>query len=169
MPFVDQYGLPCPPPALRPDGPSHFVLTEDARYVGREDDWPIEEGFRTDGASIPHLLRWFIDRFGAHTAAALVHDKLCDLIRKRRTRITRRDADGVFRRILREEKVEWHVRWLMWAAVRVGCGFEGGMSGKEALQLLACLPAGLLLVVLSLGPLLGRCLSRVAGWLGPKD
>ncbi len=167
MPFVNTAGFSCDPPALRPDGPTHFVLVEDARYRGwKGDEWDIEAGFRTDGASIPTVLRWFIDRFGAHSAATLVHDKLCALDRKRKGP-GRRHTDGIFRRILREEGVEWHVRWMMWAAVRVGCGFEGGMSRKEALQLAACMPAGLLIVVLSIGPVIGRCLSRLVGWAVP--
>ena len=75
--------------------------------------------FRTDFASVPRVVTWLIPRYGRYTKAAILHDYLCD-VEVRRETITRADADGVFRRALRELGVAFLRRWLMWAAVRLG-------------------------------------------------
>jgi hypothetical protein len=79
----------------------------------------IPEGFETDLASVPKLLWWLIppfdDRF---LIAALVHDFLYR-VEVPAGKISRSDADGVFRRLMRLHGVPRLQRSLMWAAVRL--------------------------------------------------
>lgn len=124
MPFLTE-------PAIRRDGPRFWRLTEDLVYRGKHETWVIPAGFHTDLASIPRPFRAYFDQAGEHTRAAILHDYLCRPERRIdpvtgleviAPPVSRSDADGVFRRVLREDGVELHRRWVMWAAVRVGSG-----------------------------------------------
>lgn len=83
----------------------------------------VHENDRTDLASVPPFLWGVIASYGNHTMPALLHDRLCDDARKqpRGVRLAeRRDADEVFRTMLRDEAHLGAVtRWIMWAAVRL--------------------------------------------------
>ena len=79
-----------------PDGERHRVTPEG---VGK-----------TDLASVPSILWWFVASYGRQTRAALVHDELID-------QIERHDADWVFRRALADSGIGWARRWLAWSAV----------------------------------------------------
>jgi hypothetical protein len=67
-----------------PDGERHHVTPEG---VGK-----------TDLASLPSILWWFVASYGRQTRAALVHDQLID-------QIERHDADWVFRRALADSGI----------------------------------------------------------------
>ena len=62
----------------------------------------------------------------------MLHDWLLD---KEKPPVSRIDADGIFRRALRELGVPFLRRWIMWAAVRLGgWGKQPGFDGiREAL------------------------------------
>jgi hypothetical protein len=79
-----------------PDGERHQVTP---KGVGK-----------TDLASVPSILWWFVASYGRQTRAALVHDQLID-------QIERHDADWVFRRALADSGIGWARRWLAWSAV----------------------------------------------------
>lgn len=98
-----------------------WVLLKDLEYEGGMQTFTVPKGFITDLATVPSALRspTGINPFGAYTRAAVVHDfLLVSEIPARR--VTSRDADGIFRRIMREEGTPFVTRWLMWAAVRLG-------------------------------------------------
>ena len=95
------------------------VVVEDyTRYIK---DFPIviPAGFRTDGASIPLVLRPFFERYGKNTEAAVVHDYLYSKFND--TGINRELADKIFLFILKENGVSLRVRKMMYKAVRM-CG-----------------------------------------------
>ena len=77
----------------------------------------VHEG--TDFASVPRAFAWFIPRYGRYTKAAILHDYLCR-VAVPAGRISRIDADGIFRQAMRELGVPFLRRWIMWAAVRLG-------------------------------------------------
>ena len=118
----------------RPAGEAcEWELLADLVYVGSRDKFIVPKGFKTDFASIPRLFQNLIPKNGRHDAAAIVHDYLyrCQpfvTIRMSQTvtfsvthdRITRLEADGVFRRILKELGVGYFRRSLMYRAVRLG-------------------------------------------------
>ena len=75
----------------------------------------------TDFASVPGLFTWLVPRYGRFTKAAILHDFLCDEAKE--GRFIRSQADGIFRRVMRELGVGFIRRWVMWAAVRLGSGW----------------------------------------------
>jgi hypothetical protein len=56
--------------------------------------------------------------YGRYTRPAILHDYLCCL--SSRGEFQRVQADGLFRKSMRELDVAFLKRWLMWAAVRIG-------------------------------------------------
>lgn len=75
-------------------------------------------GFTTDFASIPRMLWPLLPPTGAYGKAAVVHDWLYRQHQIGGTRITRREADRIFRDAMADLGVRWSLRWLMWSAVR---------------------------------------------------
>lgn len=130
-----------------------WELREPLVYEGRDESFSIHIGFTTDFASVPTVLVWLIPRYGVYTKAAILHDFLCcdD------AGVSRADADGVFRRALRELGVSVVRRWMMWAAVRLQSRLTGATWRHVALWLVVTLPS---LVVLALPALV------VTVWLG---
>ena len=92
-------------------------------YEGAVENFVVPAGFITDFATVPRFMRWLVGSYGPYTRAAILHDWLLvsEIPAKR---ITSRDADGIFRRVMKEEEVRFGLRWLMWAAVRVAALFN---------------------------------------------
>ncbi len=150
--------MPFPAPLDLRHMPGAFYLTiSPFPYVGARDRWTVPAGFRTDLTSVPRACRWLIDVGGDHAPAAVQHDYLC-----RAALITytyddaedvvaappnRSDIDGIFRRLLDELRVSAPRRWLMWAAVRVGCGMQNATPMDWYLVLLIGMPAVLFLLL----------------------
>lgn len=106
-------------PIVAPAGAGRWYLTEPLVYQGARKKFTVPEGFVTDFASVPGFMLWLIPRDGLHTMSAILHDWCCtEGIRS--GAISSRDADGLFRRCLREAGVPPIRRWLMWAGVRLG-------------------------------------------------
>lgn len=162
MPFIG-------PVVLRLTDEGRWRLAQDVAYRGLRDEYLVQRGFSTDGASVPRIVRWLREPFNAKTLrAALVHDYLWGEHRAGRL-VSRRDADGLFRRILREEGVPFLERWVMWAAVRIGDGFEGGMSAREWLAFTALLLGpGLLVVLASVLPAIVLGVFWLLRWVLPR-
>jgi hypothetical protein len=96
-----------------------WALVDDLVYRGRWERFVVPAGFRTDFASVPRVVTWLVPRFGAYTLAAILHDWLCrEGIDS--GAVTSREADGIFRRVMRESGVPVLRRWMMWAGVRWG-------------------------------------------------
>jgi uncharacterized protein DUF1353 len=88
-------------------------------YTGERDTVTVEVGQETDFASVPRVFVWFLPRYGRYTKAAILHDHLWrDLASTGQMDFI--DADGMFRRAMRELEVPFLKRWIMWAAVRWG-------------------------------------------------
>src|SRR5262245_24845797 len=92
-----------------------WELVEPLRYVGNNDRFLVPDGFRTDFASVPRVFVWLIPKYGRYTKAAILHDFLCE--ESKAGRFDRDDADGLFRRAMRELGVPFLRRWIMWGAV----------------------------------------------------
>ena len=93
-----------------------FELFSDYVYRTKEYLIKVPKGFVTDYASVPKLLRIIILPYGKHSGASVVHDWLysskCDM------EISREKADKIFLEILKEEKINFLLRTLMYIAVR---------------------------------------------------
>jgi hypothetical protein len=96
-----------------------WSLEEELVYQGRTERFVVPRGTLTDFASVPRVFAWLVPKYGLFTAAAVLHDHLVRVERPA-GRISAVDADGLFRRAMRELGVPFLVRWFMWAAVRIG-------------------------------------------------
>ena len=114
-------GVPFDTPSLsvRRASDQLWEVLEPLVYHGNRDTFVVPAGFRTDFASVPRLVVWLIPRFGRYTLAAVLHDWLVTTGLDSGA-VSSRDADGLFRRVLREQGVPPLRRWLMWAGVRWG-------------------------------------------------
>ncbi|CCG02967.1 DUF1353 domain-containing protein [Blastococcus saxobsidens] len=133
----------------------HWGVVEPLVYRGTRDRFVVPAGFRTDFATVPRVVVWLVPRFGRYTAAAILHDWLCTVGIESGV-VTAREADGVFRRVLRESGVPVVRRWLMWCGVRWGAfadpvrgtGWWRSAPGVLAISLMAApvvVPPGLLI------------------------
>jgi hypothetical protein len=126
MPFADS-----PFTVTRVD-PVRWCLVDPLVYQGQRQSFRIPAGFVTDFATVPWWVQSLIPRTGSWTLAAVLHDWLCtELARWHSYRlptpflvqvvpVNARDADGLFRRVLREEGTDVVRCWLMWTGVRWG-------------------------------------------------
>jgi hypothetical protein len=96
-----------------------WVTLEPLVYQGETQRFVVPKGQRTDFASVPRPFVWFLPRYGRYTKAAVLHDYLWSEAVPAGL-LSRADADGIFRRAMRELKVPFLRRWIMWAAVRWG-------------------------------------------------
>jgi hypothetical protein len=97
-----------------------YRLTEDLVYEGRDEVFTVSAGFRTDLASVPQFLTWLVPVAGLQDRAAIVHDYFCTGLERGKPVVSARDADGIFRRMLRELGVPTVRRWLFFTGVRWG-------------------------------------------------
>jgi len=106
-------------PSVRQLDDRNWRVIDGLTYRGNVDEFVVPAGMHTDFASVPRVVVWFLPRYGRYTRAAILHDYLwCYRVADGEERITRRDADGLFRRVMRELEVPFLRRWIMWAAVR---------------------------------------------------
>jgi hypothetical protein len=105
-----------------------WEVVEPLVYRGRSDTFVVPAGFRTDFATVPRPVVWLIPRFGRYTLAAVLHDWLVTDGLAAGV-VSARDADGLFRRVLRELDVPPVRRWLMWTGVRWGSAASGRWTG----------------------------------------
>ena len=93
-----------------------FELFSDYVYKTKEYLIKVPKGFVTDYASIPKLFRTVVLPYGKHSGVSVVHDWLyssnCNLD------VSREKADKIFLEILKEEKVNFLLRIVMYIAVR---------------------------------------------------
>jgi hypothetical protein len=153
---------------------NRWALVDELMYQGRWERFVVPAGFRTDFATVPRPVTWLVPRFGAYTLAAILHDWL--ITEGIRTgAVTSRQADGLFRRVMRESGVPVLRRWLMWAGVRWGAlateqrrsGWVFSAPGVLAISVLAApvvLPPALAIVP---GLLVFALAERLVGVVAP--
>ena len=96
------------------------TLVAPLAYQGKVDYWVVPSGFRTDFASVPQVAMWLFPSLGKYTRAAVLHDWFCKHLAIGDSVVSARDADAIFRRVMREAHVGFCSRWLMWTGVRWG-------------------------------------------------
>jgi hypothetical protein len=99
--------------AVVEDG-DYWRLLDPLVYDGARDRFVVPAGFRTDFASVPRVLTWLVPRTGRHNRSAVLHDWLC-----RQPDVSRKDADGIFLRTLRELGVSEGRARVMYLGVRL--------------------------------------------------
>ena len=116
----------------------NWKVKEPFSYTGSKETFSIPAGADTDFASIPRVFVWFLPRYGRYTLAAILHDYLWRRLASAGA-MEYIDADGMFRRAMRELDVPFLQRWIMWAGVRWGALCKrGGRRGwwREAWRVL---------------------------------
>ena len=114
MPFVGESN-----PLVEQVGDRDWEVAKPLIYRGQTDEFTVPAGMPTDFASVPRVFVWFLPRYGRYTKAAILHDYLWRYrVGDPSQPVTRRDADGLFRRVMRELGVPFLRRWIMWTAVR---------------------------------------------------
>jgi hypothetical protein len=163
------------PLSVRHELGEDWLLLEPLVFEGRDEYFVIRKGFRTDFASIPRPVRWLIDTAGANSEPGVLHDAVWR--ESKRTdrdppRVDPWDADGLFRRALRESGATAITRALMWIAVRAAAIVAGrvGRNGPSApvkgLQLVVMALVGAVAIgVPSAVALVGRAFYWVIEWL----
>jgi hypothetical protein len=116
MPFVQDYV------AVKSNQDGSWKLLEPLEYKGSKECFVTDPDFCTDFASVPRAVQWLIPSTGQYTLAAVMHDWFC-VWGISRGIVSARDADGLFRRMMRELGVPPIRRWMMWAGVRWGAIF----------------------------------------------
>ena len=138
--FVDPDSQKPAQIVLRQVDKKTFVLGSSLRYTGnpgiegipaaaltlRPED--LGPGCETDLASVPTALQWFLSRYGIHTPAALLHDRLTGA--PGLDGVTEPQADRFFRFMLQALGVPWLRRWMMWAAVALRTRWKSGPLRK---------------------------------------
>lgn len=152
---------------LRQIDPVHFELVEGFRYVGPAGSWTVtpEDLPRTDLASIPWFLGWFVSRYGAHTLAALLHDHLVSSGDRLDPPVARHVADDVFREALDGLGVPFVRARIMWAAVAFATRWLSLVARLALLVWLAAALTGITALVWS--ALTFHPVVFVAALLGP--
>ena len=107
---------------VRSTDDDRWTVVEPLVYRGRDQAFVVPRDFETDFATVPRAVVWLIPRFGRYTLPAILHDWLITEGLRQRV-VSPRDADGIFRRSMRELGVPVVRRWLMWTGVRWGALF----------------------------------------------
>ncbi len=149
-----------------------WELQRDLVYEGNYDHFLVPTGFETDFASVPRMFWWLLPRTGRWTKAAVLHDFLWREAKK--GNISFCDADGIFRRVMRELGVGYLRRRLMWAAVRWAGGvLKCGWKQLLLVVLITLLALPLLVPAIVVSVFLGAFwllalvvywIRRVLGW-----
>lgn len=113
-------------------GDEQWTVWESFSYTAGRDTFIVPRGMCTDFASVPRPVVWYLPRYGPYTLAAIVHDHLWRDLAANGS-LSYADADGIFRRAMRELDVPFFHRWVMWGAVRWGALVKpGGREGWGA-------------------------------------
>ena len=149
-----------------------WELTQPLVFEGKKQYFIIKSGFRTDFASIPKPVRVLLDNAGDNSEAAVLHDAAWrESQRRSNPRIDPWDADGLFRRALRETGATALSRGLMWTAVRLAAVVKGRWGSPPSKSLMLLQAIGLLVLgVPIVGPpalaaAVGLTIYWVVSWL----
>jgi hypothetical protein len=123
----------CTPLTVRHEVGEEWQLLDPLVFEGGTDYFVMRRGFRTDFASIPRPVRWLFDTAGANSEPGVLHDAVWRESKRddgKPPRVDPWDADGLFRRALRESGATAITRALMWIAVRA-VAIAGGRFGRR--------------------------------------
>ena len=109
-----------------------FLVQAPILFTWRGVRYRINEGFRSDLASVPWWGRWFMGHAGRHQVGAVLHDaahvasrkaKILDLWDVRQAKwvpaqLSRLDADRLFYDFMQLGLTTWHQRTVAYLAVR---------------------------------------------------
>ncbi len=123
-------------------GKDYWRVTQPFKfYVGERSQnvWAyVPAGFLTDGATAPRLFWAIIPPWGDYGQAAVLHDILCETLtltrNEQKITITRKQADDIFYEAMKAAGVNWAIRSLIYAAVRVYAWTGWGRNEEKLAQ-----------------------------------
>jgi hypothetical protein len=121
------------PLSVRHEVGEEWRLLDPLVFEGRDDYFVMRKGFKTDFASIPRPVRWLFDTAGTNSEPGVLHDAVWRESKRddgKLPRVDPWDADGLFRRALRESGATAMTRALMWIAVRA-VAIAAGRFGRS--------------------------------------
>ncbi len=131
-------------------GLEHLGLTDAAwSQLRRLDPSDLDD---TDLASIPPPMRWWVNTYGVHTPAALIHDRFIGGTLP--GGVTEQHIDRYFRFMLDDAGLPIGKRWIMWSAVALRTRWKSG--GAKAWSVV-------LWLVLALGGFSGMIWAAATG------
>lgn len=96
------------------DGTGRSELTKDLVYIADDGTaYVVRKGFKTDLASIPRFLWWFLPPLGNYKSAAILHDLNCET-----DDLTRKDGDKLLWESMKYSNIKLWKRIVIYAAVR---------------------------------------------------
>lgn len=163
------------PLSVRHEVGEEWRLLDPLVFEGRDDYFVMRKGFTTDFASIPRPVRWLFDTAGANSEPGVLHDAVWRESKRddgKLSRVDPWDADGLFRRALRESGATAITRGLIWIAVRAAAIAAGrfGRSGPSLPVKVGQVTGMAAVGVVSVGPptaaaVVGRVFYWVIEWL----
>ncbi len=121
------------PLTVRHEIGEEWRLLDPLVFEGHYEFFVMRKGFKTDFASIPRPVRWLFDTAGTNSEPGVLHDALWRESKRKDgkpPRVDPWDADGLFRRALREAGATAMTRGLMWIAVRA-TAIAAGRFGRN--------------------------------------
>jgi hypothetical protein len=159
------------PLSVRHEVGEEWRLLDPLVFEGRDDFFVMRKGFKTDFASIPRPVRWLFDTAGTNSEPGVLHDAVWRESKRADGKVPRVDpwdADGLFRRALRESGATAMTRALMWIAVRSAAIVAGrfGRSGPPLAAKVGQVSGMAALGVASVGaPTAVAVVGRVFYWI----
>jgi hypothetical protein len=163
------------PLSVRHQVGEEWRLLDPLVFEGRHDFFVIRKDFKTDFASIPRPVRWLFDTAGSNSEPGVLHDAVWRESKRadgKAPRVDPWDADGLFRRALRESGATAITRALMWIAVRTAAIAAGrfGRSGPPLAVKIGQVTGMAAVGVVAVGPptivaVVGRVFYWVIEWL----
>ena len=121
------------PLSVRHEIGEDWRLLDPLVFEGTDEYFVMRKDFKTDFASIPRPVRWLIDTAGNNSEPGVLHDAVWRESKRddgQPPRVDPWDADGLFRRALRESGATAMTRALMWIAVRAAA-IAAGRFGRR--------------------------------------
>jgi Protein of unknown function (DUF1353) len=166
MPFLSEL-------VVQQVGDHDWRVLQPFRYEGSRERFEVPVDAVTDFASVPKPFQWLIPKSGRYTKATVLHDHLWRHGKK--LKVSRSDADGIFRRAMSELGVPFLRRWVMWAAVRLASlarsRLRDGPRDIPQLLLLVVFPGlfvvagGIVMLLLLLGFFVLELAAAAVMWL----
>ena len=128
----------------------------------------------TDLASVPGPFQWWLNTYGLHTPASIVHDRFIGAptpgdvdAQRAQAALTPQKFDTYYRHMLAATGVSWPRRWLVWSAVAIRTRSKDAGSTRRRFMYLWFLLCGVGITALVAGALMGSWAWVAASLLLP--
>lgn len=113
------------------DNGNLLIIEEFGYYREKNNDEIIKvpQGFESDFASVPSIMRALVSPIGRHSKPAVLHDYLCELYHV--GEVSRYFCDEVFNEAMKVKKVKTIDRFILYSGVRI---YAYWLRAKHSIQ-----------------------------------